>query len=63
MIYLQNDKLYTLSIGVQLIRSKLDPKWEVLMAAGVLMVVPVLLIFFLLQKYFIQGIALSGIKG
>ena len=63
LIYLQDDKTYTLSIGVQLIRSKLDPKWEVLMAAGVLMVVPVLLIFFLLQKYFIQGIALSGIKG
>ena len=63
LIYLQSDKMYTLSIGVQLIRSKLDPKWEVLMAAGVVMVLPVLIIFFLLQKYFIQGIALSGIKG
>ena len=63
LIYLQSDKLYTLSIGIQLIRSKLDPKWEVLMAAGVVMVLPVLIIFFLLQKYFIQGIALSGIKG
>lgn len=63
MIFLSNSKLYTLSIGVQLIRSNLDPKWEVLMAAGVVMVLPVLLVFFLLQKYFIQGIALSGIKG
>ena len=63
LIYLQSDKLYTLSVGVQLIRSRLDPKWEVLMAAGVVMVLPVLVIFFLLQKYFIQGIALSGIKG
>lgn len=63
LIYLTNNKLYTLSVGIQLIRSKLDPKWEVLMAAGVVMVLPVLLIFFMLQKYFIQGIALSGIKG
>lgn len=63
LIFLSNSKLYTLSIGVQLIRSNLDPKWEVLMAAGVVMVLPVLIIFFVLQKYFIQGIALSGIKG
>ncbi len=63
LIYLQSDKMYTLSIGVQLIRSRLDPKWAEMMAAGVVMVAPVLVIFFLLQKYFIQGIALSGIKG
>ena len=63
LIYLSDNRRYTLSIGVQLIRSRLDPKWEVLMAAGVVMVLPVLIIFFLLQKYFIQGIALSGIKG
>jgi multiple sugar transport system permease protein len=63
LIYLSDNKLYTLSIGIQLIRSRIDPKWEVLMAAGVVMVLPVLIIFFLMQKYFIQGIALSGIKG
>ncbi|MDL2205846.1 carbohydrate ABC transporter permease [Eubacteriales bacterium OttesenSCG-928-N13] len=63
LIYLQDSSLYTLSIGVQLIRSNLDPKWAEMMAAGVVMVSPVLLLFFLLQKYFIQGIALSGIKG
>ena len=63
LIYLTNNDTYTMSIGIQLIRSRLDPKWEVLMAAGVLMVLPVLIIFFLMQKYFIQGIALSGIKG
>ncbi len=63
LIYLTNNETYTLSIGIQLIRSRIDPKWEVLMSSGVLMVLPVLVIFFLLQKYFIQGIALSGIKG
>lgn len=63
LIYLTDNDTYTLSIGIQLIRSRIDPKWEVLMASGVLMVLPVLVIFFLLQKYFIQGIALSGIKG
>ena len=63
LLYLTNNKEYTLSVGVQLIRSTLDPKWAELMAAGVVMVTPVLVIFFLMQKYFIQGISMSGIKG
>jgi len=63
LIFLSNDKLYTLAIGAQLIRSRLQPNWEILMPLGVVMVLPVLIIFFLMQKYFIQGIAMSGIKG
>lgn len=63
LVFLANDKLYTLSLAAQLLRSNLDPKWNVLLAMGVIMVLPVLVIFFLLQKYFIQGIAMSGIKG
>ncbi len=63
LIFLANDKLYTLAIGAQLIRSRLQPNWEILMPLGVVMVLPVLAVFFLMQKYFIQGIAMSGIKG
>jgi multiple sugar transport system permease protein len=63
LIFLANDKLYTLSIGAQMIRSRHQPNWEILMPLGLVMVLPVLLIFFLMQKYFIQGIAMSGIKG
>ena len=63
LIFLSSDKLYTLSIGAQMIRSRIQPNWELLMPLGVVMVLPVLVIFFLMQKYFIQGIAMSGIKG
>jgi multiple sugar transport system permease protein len=63
LIFLSNNKLYTLAIGAQLIRTRLQPNWEYLMPLGVIMVLPVLLLFFLMQKYFIQGIAMSGIKG
>ena len=63
LIFLSNSKLYTLAIGAQLIRSRIQPNWEYLMPLGVIMVLPVLLLFFLMQKYFIQGIAMSGIKG
>jgi multiple sugar transport system permease protein/sn-glycerol 3-phosphate transport system permease protein len=63
LLFLTKDKLYTLSIGVQQIMSINDPRWNLLMAMGVLMTLPVLIIFFLLQNYFIQGISFEGIKG
>ncbi|MFA9381504.1 MAG: carbohydrate ABC transporter permease, partial [Acetanaerobacterium sp.] len=63
LVFLSNNKLYTLSIGIQQIMSINDPRWNLLMAIGVLMTMPVLGIFFLLQKYFIQGISFAGIKG
>lgn len=63
LIFLTDGELYTLSIGIQQIMSQNDPRWTTLLPAGVIMTVPVLVIFFVLQKYFIQGIAASGIKG
>ncbi len=63
LVFLADDDLYTLSLAAQLLRSNLDPRWHVLLALGVVMILPVLLIFFLLQKYFIEGVAMSGIKG
>lgn len=63
LIFLTDSKLYTLSLGAQQIMHNLDPKWDMLLVLGVLMTLPVLIIFFVLQKYFIEGIAMSGIKG
>ena len=63
LVFLANDDLYTLSLAAQLLRSNLDPKWHVLLALGVVMILPVLIIFFLLKKYFIEGVAMSGLKG
>lgn len=62
LIFLTNNNLYTLSIGVQQLMSTNDPRWPLLIAVGIAMTSPVLLIFFTLQKYFIEGIAFSGIK-
>jgi ABC-type glycerol-3-phosphate transport system permease component len=63
LIFLSDNKLYTLSLGAQQIMHNLDPKWDMLLTLGVMMTFPVLVIFFMLQKYFIQGIAMTGIKG
>ena len=62
-IFMTRDRLYTLAVGVQQVMSNNDPRWNLLMAVGVIMTLPVLIIFFLLQKYFIQGISFEGIKG
>ncbi len=63
LIFLTDNRLYTLSLGAQQIMHNLDPKWDMLLTLGVMMTCPVLVIFFLLQKYFIEGIAMTGIKG
>lgn len=63
LIYLNNQNLYTLSLGLQQYSSQYGREWGLLMAASVLITLPIILLFFFLQKTFVQGIALTGIKG
>jgi multiple sugar transport system permease protein len=63
LIYLNNQKLYTLSLGVYEYSSQYGREWGLLMAASVLITLPIILLFFFLQKTFVQGITLTGIKG
>jgi len=63
LIYLKDQETYTLSLGIYEYRSQYGAEWGLLMAASVMMTLPILLMFFFLQKSFVQGIALTGIKG
>ncbi len=63
LIYLSDQKLYTLSLGLQQYSSQYGREWGLLMAASVLITLPIILLFFFLQKTFVQGVALTGIKG
>lgn len=63
LIFLSDNRLYTLSLGVQQIMSQNDPRWGLLMAIGVAMTLPIIIIFFFLQRYFIEGITFTGSKG
>lgn len=63
LVFLTDNNLYTLSIGVQQLMSANDPRWPLLIAVGVAMTTPVLIIFFALQRHFIEGISFSGLKG
>lgn len=63
LIYLSDQKLYVLSLGLYEYSSQYGREWGLLMAASVLITLPIILLFFFLQKTFVQGIALTGIKG
>lgn len=62
LIYLQDDAKYTLSIGLQYFRSAHDIQYNLLMAASVMVVLPVVVLFFFFQRAFIEGISVGSIK-
>lgn len=66
LLYIQNPDLRTLPLGLQLFVQQLGYgqfRWELLFAASVVVTLPMIILFFLAQKQFIQGIATTGIKG
>jgi ABC-type glycerol-3-phosphate transport system permease component len=63
LIYLQRPELYTVTLGLQFFRSTYTTDWAYLMAVSLVTVLPVILIFFVAQRYFIEGISLQGLKG
>jgi multiple sugar transport system permease protein len=64
LVYLQRPEQFTLVLGLQNFQSKAGgTSWHLLMAASVLVILPAILLFFLAQKSFIEGIATTGMKG
>lgn len=65
LIYLSSEDLYTLQLGLTVFKAGGGgiPQWQLLMAASLVVMLPILIIFFIGQRYFIEGITLTGIKG
>ena len=64
LVYLQRPEQFTLALGLQNFQSKAGgTEWHLLMAASVMVILPALLLFFLAQRTFIEGIATTGTKG
>jgi multiple sugar transport system permease protein len=63
LIFINSDANRTLTIGLSLLRGDYDTQWNIVMAATLLSISPLVLFFVFAQKFFIEGIALSGIKG
>jgi ABC-type glycerol-3-phosphate transport system permease component len=66
LIVLNAQTSFPLAVGLRYLRTNVEesgPKDHLLMAGAVMMAVPVIVIFFLGQRYFVKGIAMTGIKG
>ncbi|TDO51404.1 multiple sugar transport system permease protein [Kribbella sp. VKM Ac-2527] len=61
-IYLTDNKLWTIQLGLRSFVGLYDAEYAMIMTGSVLSVLPILVIFLLGQKYFVQGIATSGMK-
>lgn len=63
LIYLHDERTYTLAVGLLAFLGRHSGDWNQLMAAATLMTLPMLVLFFFAQRTYIQGIALTGLKG
>jgi multiple sugar transport system permease protein len=63
LIYLNSTDKWTLALGVIAFRLQYTTNWEQLMAYSTMIMLPCLLVYLFFQRYFIQGIVFSGLKG
>lgn len=62
LIYLTSNKNKTIQIGIRMFISQYSSEYGLIMAASVVVLIPVLIVFLSMQKYFVQGIATTGLK-
>lgn len=63
LIIMTKETMYTLPVALANLNGQYNTEWGLLMAGSVVVLVPVLLVFICLQRYFMRGIALTGMKG
>lgn len=63
LIYLTRQENMTLAVGLQLFRGQYDTDYAHMMAGATVAIAPILVVFFIAQDFFVQSIALTGIKG
>lgn len=63
LLYLQDKELFTLPLGLLFLRSDVGMEQQILMAAAVIVTLPVVVVFLFAQKQFVEGIASTGLKG
>ena len=63
LIYLKSDSRFTLALGLQMFQGTYSAQWDLLMAASAVVILPCVIVFLIGQRYFLDGIALTGLKG
>lgn len=62
LVYLRSQQYYTVSVGLAQLQGKYQTHWPQMMAAAAVTVIPILVVFLLVQKKFVHGISTTGIK-
>lgn len=62
LIYISNEEMMTVALGLNAFKGQLGIQWGYLMAASLMSMVPILVVFVFCQRYFVEGIKMSGIK-
>lgn len=62
LVYLNSDQMKTLALGLAAFRGEFTNEWHLMMAASVMTLLPCLVVFFCAQRYFIEGVVMTGIK-
>lgn len=63
LIFLSDPESWTLAIGLRAFQNRIGGQYHLMMAASIIIMLPTLVLYFLTQKTFIEGIKFSGIKG
>jgi multiple sugar transport system permease protein len=63
VIYLTSREKMTLTIGLAFFRGQYSTEWALLMAGAVISIIPILILYVAAQRYFVQGVVMSGLKG
>ena len=63
LIVTTESSMRTLPVGLAIFQGQYATRWGLVMAGATMMFLPALIVFMMLQRYFVQGIALTGLKG
>jgi multiple sugar transport system permease protein len=63
LIYLNNPDFFTIALGLATFLGSYNSRWDLLMSASTATILPMILVFFFFQRFFIEGVALTGLKG
>ncbi len=62
LLYMQSSKMYTLPLGIQTFQDQFASQWNIIMAGSIISILPMLVLYILLNKYFMKGNSIGGEK-
>ena len=63
LVMINTPERFTLPVGLQLLNSQHSTDWTTLMAGDVISLIPVIVVYLAAQRYFVEGITVTGLKG